>query len=373
MPLPAHRIWTLMARKLNHEISADELQELELLLRQHPDEHYAVEIITEQWNQSHQKDNTTLGKSFEKIWDVIQTNELQQLTAVTGHSPSIEPAKYRTHKLIWLSVAAATFIGLVFFSINTLTGDDTPKVAFITPNEISTKYGSKTKLLLPDSTQVWLNSGSKLTYNNDFGKTLREVKLSGEAYFDVVKNPIKPFIIHTEKMDIKVLGTAFNVKCYPGEKQVETSLIHGSIEVTLKSRQSEKIMLKPNEKLILTDDNYNRSSNNKNQVAGKNNTAPEPQALVSIIPVTHNHADNDIIETAWLNNKLVFNKETFEELALRMERWYGVSIAFNDDRLRDNRITGTFENETVQQALKALQYTTRFNYTISKNEITIFR
>jgi len=99
----------------------------------------------------------------------------------------------------------------------------------------------------------------------------------------------------------------------------------------------------------------------------------EPEALVSITPVTHDHIDNEVIETAWVYNRLVFNKETFEQLALRMERWYGVSIVFKDERLRNNRITGTFENETVQQALQALQYTTKFNYRINKNEITIFR
>ena len=117
-------------------------------------------------------------------------------------------------------------------------------------SEISTRYGSRTKLLLPDSTQVWLNSGSKLSYNKTYGNGTREVTLSGEAYFDVVKNPAHPFIIHTVNIDIKVLGTAFNVKSFPGEKNTETSLIRGSIEVTFKNRPSEKIILKPNEKLI---------------------------------------------------------------------------------------------------------------------------
>ncbi|MES2776382.1 MAG: FecR family protein [Bacteroidota bacterium] len=361
-----------MARKLNHEISVDELQELEQLLRQHPDEHYAVEIITEQWEQSTNRNTADLEKSFGKLWDAIETREFNQLTTAPPE-PFIPQRNYSLKKLVWLCLAAASVIGIGIFVVNLLSDNAAQKTAYITPNEITTKYGSKTKLLLPDSTQVWLNSGSKLTYNNNYGKKLREVKLTGEAYFDVVKNPDKPFIIHTERMDIKVLGTAFNVKCYPGEKQVETSLIRGSIEVTLKSRQSEKIILKPNEKLILTNDEYSRSSANNKKQAGKTNRERVAEALVSIMPVTYDNADKEIIETAWVHNKLVFNKERFEDLALRMERWYGVSISFKDDRLRNNRITGTFENETVQQALQALQYTTRFKYTIDKNEIILFR
>jgi len=362
-----------MARKLNQEISVEELQELEQLLPQHPDEHYAVEIIAEHWQQTPKTDKLPVEKSFEKLWENIQLKELEKLNNAEAALPALPWQKPRSKKIIWLSIAAACIIGLTFFLANKFTNAGSQNTAANTANEISTKYGSKTKLLLPDSTQVWLNSGSKLTYDNNYGKTLREVKLTGEAYFDVVKNAAKPFIIHTEKMDIRVLGTAFNVKCYPGEKSMETSLIHGSIEVTLKSRQSEKIILKPNEKLILSDENYNPSSTNKKTLTATNSTVQEPEALVSITPVTHDHIDNEVIETAWVYNRLVFNKETFEQLALRMERWYGVSIVFKDERLRNNRITGTFENETVQQALQALQYTTKFNYRINKNEITIFR
>ncbi len=373
MPSPANRIWTLMARKLTNEISEEELQELEQLLRNHPDEHYAVEIITEQWQQTPKTDIPSLEKNFEKIWETIQLQELNNLNSPQRATTGISIVKIPSKKIIWLSLAAASIVGLCLVIVSQLSNSASQKTAAITPTEISTKYGSKTKLLLPDSTVVWLNSGSKLTYDNNYGKTIREVKLTGEAYFDVMKNAAKPFIIHTDKMDIKVLGTAFNVKCYPGEKTMETSLIHGSIEVTLKTRQSEKIILKPNEKLVLSNENYIRASPpNKNDTDIKS-IAREPQALVSITPVTYTTTENAIIETAWLQNKLVFNKETFEDLASRMERWYGVSILFKYERLRKTRLTGSFENETVQQALKALQYTTQFKYTINKNEILIFK
>ncbi len=118
-------------------------------------------------------------------------------------------------------------------------------------NEISTRPGSKSKVELPDGSVVWLNAGSTLTYDKDFGKENRAVTLIGEGFFDVTKNKEKPFIISTESISIKVLGTVFNVKAYKEDKQTETSLIHGSIEVTIKNRPNDKIILSPSEKLIV--------------------------------------------------------------------------------------------------------------------------
>ena len=94
---------------------------------------------------------------------------------------------------------------------------------------LSTK-GSRSRSLLPDGTTVWLNAGSKLYYENDFNGT-REVRLEGEAFFDVVKQTDRPFIVHTSGIDIKVLGTAFNVKSYPEDKTVETTLYRGLVQV----------------------------------------------------------------------------------------------------------------------------------------------
>src|SRR5437588_18774 len=87
-----------------------------------------------------------------------------------------------------------------------------------TGNEFFTQNGSRTNLVLPDGTRVWLNAGSRITYDKNYGITLREVGLTGEAFFDVAHNSGKPFVIHTARIDIKVLGTRFNVKSYPLDK-----------------------------------------------------------------------------------------------------------------------------------------------------------
>ena len=238
---------------------------------------------------------------------------------------------------------------------------------FLAKNEINTKYGSKTNLVLPDGTKVWLNAGSNMTYDKDYGINVREVNLTGEAYFDVVKNAKKPFIIHTSKINIKVLGTAFNVRCYPDEKNTETSLVRGSLEVTIKDRK-EKFILKPNEKLIVSNKEVRPEKEN---IPVEKTTPAQPVDMVELSHLSVLPQDNSIVETSWVNNKLVFRSETFEEVALKMERWYAVPVVFKEEKLKAKKFTGIFENETIEQALAAMQLTTAFSYKITNEQIII--
>jgi ferric-dicitrate binding protein FerR (iron transport regulator) len=218
---------------------------------------------------------------------------------------------------------------------------------------------------LPDGTSVWLNAGSKLTYEKDFGENIREVNLTGEAYFDVVRNVQKPFIIHTKALDIKVLGTRFNVKSYPDEKTTETSLIKGSIEVTIKNRRADKIIMKPNEKLVIANEapEETRSAERKRSVVN----AP----IITLSHLNYFSIDSTIIETSWVENRLVFEDESFAELSLKLSRWYGVHFHFNAPEIEKLRFTGNFKEETIHEALSAMKITATFNYKIDHNNIEI--
>jgi transmembrane sensor len=245
-------------------------------------------------------------------------------------------------------------------------------------NEVSTRNGSKSKIILPDGSRVWLNAGSVLTYNKDFGGEMREVDLSGEAFFEVKslslppsgggeKERKVPFIIHTQHIDVHVLGTAFNVKSYPGDKQTETSLVHGKVEVLIHNRPEEKFTLRPNEKLVV------RNEEADTVATGKSGGASNSQPLVSLSKLTYTAADSLLVETAWVQNKLVFDNESFREVAIKMERWYNVQIEFNDVKKQELRFTGVFENETIQQALDYMTITAPFHYSIQGNKIIIGR
>jgi ferric-dicitrate binding protein FerR (iron transport regulator) len=241
-------------------------------------------------------------------------------------------------------------------------------------SEVVTRNGSRTNLYLPDGTRVWLNAGSRITYNKDIGAAgnnpaNREVNLIGEAFFDVAHNPGQPFIIHTKRIDITVLGTSFNVKSYPSDKTTETILIHGSIEVAIRNKVNKKIILQPNEKLVVDNEDstfLQRHVSNRPAIL----LAQHPPLIIQ--KPTYEHMTGAMVETSWVNERLIFQEETFGELAKQMERWYGVTITFSKPELQMLQFTGSFRQETIQQALHALTLTAAFNYTILGTQINIY-
>jgi transmembrane sensor len=373
----AQHIWILMARKLSGEASAEELQELDQLLRQDPYVNYSKEILQDFWRIDPVYDSQYAENKYRNLVQRLKNMGIDEENFTQGdHFINGEEVITNNKKKKWgIAIGSFTVVIIIaglFFFYSDKPVSQKDAAALNVKNEISTKSGSRTTLVLPDGTKVWLNASSQLTYEKDYGNKLREVTLSGEAYFDVVKNKEKPFVIHTAKMDIKVLGTAFNVKCYPGEKTTETSLVRGSIEVTLKDRL-EKILLKPNEKLVI---------NNQDETIKKNTTASKKiipakviveKPIISLMHLTLYPADNTIIETAWVQNRLVFSSETFEEVVLKMERWYNIKIFIKDESLKEERLTGNFEKETISDALNALQLTTKFYYNLKNNTINIYK
>ncbi len=367
------RIWTLMSRKLSGEATQAELLELDSLIALNPETDIPTQFVNEYWAIPIENDEDFLEATFHQHTERLKDKgyHLNTDLSETGsfNYESSEKNK-KTKKAILFGSASLLIVAVIFVSYYYYKTNDRLQNPTVAKSEISTKNGSRTKIQLPDGTSVWLNSSSKLTYDNqNFGDKIREVSLVGEAYFDVVKNAAKPFIIHTAKMDIKVLGTAFNVKSYPGDRTTETSLIHGSVEVTLNDRL-EKIMMKPNEKLIINNDDSKTLPVN-NMVNPQKLSTAATKPIIELSHLTRYPSDNSVVETGWINNKLIFTNETLEEIATKMERWYGVTIHIKNENLKKELLTGSFEKETLPQALKALQFTTRFNYKIEKDAITI--
>ena len=375
------KYWLLLSKMITGEASAEELAFLHELVEENQEWKAIMENLQELWNSRPSGVNADIAQKNEDAY-LVHINRLKEKASDFNENDShiqgidnkeILTASKKPLYINWKVYAiAATVIAAMFF-IYPLAVKKTSIRDFALAkavNEITIDPGSKSKILLPDGSQVWINSGSKLTYENSFKGDTREVQLDGEAYFDVVKDAEHPFIVHTSGIDIKVLGTAFNVKAYKVEPVIEATLIHGSIEVINKNRPgAPKIMLKPHEKLV-----YNKYPVDDSRDQRVDIKPAEPDAYsITVMPLAKNIADSDIVETAWVYNKLAFEDEKLEDLAVKMEKWYDLKITIEDEKLKGSRVSGSFINETAEEALKELQFLLPFRYSIKNKEVKIIR
>lgn len=358
------RLAQLMARQLSGEASPQEQGELEELLNEDPQAQTIYGIFCDYWTLEPSPVNDDIQEEihFQQVLSIAEKDNMD-LKAQEDQPPGDLP------KIYWIKRAAiaAVFFGLILVSYFFIRSNQENTGKDMTVNEVVARAGARPYLELPDGTKVWLNSESRLEYKGNFNDSLREVTLEGEAFFDVVKDKSRPFIVHTSDIDIRVLGTAFNVKSYPKESQIEATLIHGLIEVTNKRQPSStKFILHPHEKLIFA---------RETKIPVLPATGPQ-KTITNHNPISYeilpkHIADSALVETSWVYNKLIFDGESFREIARKMERWYNVRIRFKSEKIADIPIHVEFKNETIEEALKALQVIEPFNYTIQGNEIEI--
>lgn len=208
-------------------------------------------------------------------------------------------------------------------------------------NTISVPNGKRFELILSDGTSVQLNSGTSLKFPIQFIKgESRQVFLDGEAYFDVTKDPKHPFLVRSGDMNIKVLGTKFNVTSYKKDNKTYTVLVEGKVAAS-DDLNKEEVILKPGERVYFQ---------------GKQ-LKTEPVNVRKYI--------------AWVSGELMFTDDSFAVIANKLERKYNVRIINHYEELNDIVITATFKEENIEQVLKIFQTYKPFNYTINNRVITI--
>lgn len=367
------QLWLLLSLKLTGEANEQELEALNKMLQENPQWSFHVELFTQAWHRKTVTSGQT-DDSFNRHLQRLSLHRDQDNVIVIPEMeeavlPSAAPDYRGGKKYKWFMAAASvlllSFVGLKYF----MRGDEPltnnkPSAQ----NTVITKRGSKSTIHLPDGTKVWLNSDTWIRYDELFRGENREVVLEGEAFFDVVKDAQHPFIIHTKTVDIKVLGTSFNVRAYANEKATETSLIRGEVEVTLLKNPEKKIVLRPNEKLLVNHDMPDPV------ITGKVSAISSTKQDISITvgKVHFEKQDSTALEAMWTKNKLVFDAETLEEVAKKIERWYDVLVVIQgDENVKEAEYTGIFENESLAQVMQALKITGNFDYTISKNLVNI--
>lgn len=343
------RFLLLLSRKFAGESTARESVELEQLMRQQPDLRALATQFPQHRMVNSESDNDEAEAAF-----AAHAVKMQLSGRMDASSPHrIIQAGQPVQVSGWnRKLGALLACSLVMLALAIMYIDKQKKHPAVANNEVTTRNGATSTLQLPDGTRVWLNADSKLVYPETFVGQQREVTLSGEAYFDVSSNNLHPFVIHTEKLNIQVLGTAFNVKSYPQDDIVEATLVRGKIAVSQKDLPAEKVILTPNQKLTF----------NKADIL--------PRLQVSNLQPT----DGSLMaETAWVQHKMVFNNTSLASIAQILERRFNVQFVFDNESVKSYTYTGSYENEDLDEILKVLQLCRKFSYTKSGNEIRIGR
>jgi len=352
------RTEVLMAKYLAGELSPEENEELEWAMLANPALRVTLQVLQRMRQQpagNTQEEQDALQRGLRRIKEEPPT--LMQPSSEISYQGQ---GKVRRLSSRWWMAAAAILIlgvaGVMLYPRGNVRVATDPGPA--PDKEIATRFGTRSFLELPDGSKLWLNAGSKVRYADGFTNGRRELTLTGEAFFDVKHDPEHPFIIHTGKLDVKVLGTSFNVKAYPNDSTMETTLIKGKVEIDFKDDQRSNIVLQPNEKVVIPVKRSPAVHVTENEVMRRTVT-PDPTYRT-------------LIETSWVEDKLVFRNETFSDVAMRLERWYNIHFSFEDQRFMQDRLTGYFKDQPIKNVMDALQISLGFRYRIDRDTIRIW-
>lgn len=333
------RFTELLGKQLAGEISPDESVELKSILADN-------EALRTEYKQlqTYFESETAEEENIDLVFDRIR-GQIQ-----IPDEPRLKVAKNKGYS-VWLKIAAVVAIGLAGVLVYNREAIFFNKTDQLVLQQAQTRATEIKTIVLADGSTVKINSGSSLKYPDHFTADTRDVYLSGEAFFDVKKDPKHPFIVHTEQLAVKVLGTAFDVKAYQNDAFTETTLIRGSVAISLKNNTKQTFILKPNDKFTLVG-----SKPNLSQLTHYRGTGTDK-----------------VMETAWTNHELIYKNNCFDEIARLFERWYDVKITFKEADLKTAKFTGHVDKETIAEALNVLKLIENFNYSIKGKNVYIYR
>ena len=285
----------------------------------------------ERWNEA---GDTMDGRIQERMFG----NLLQKIVSRTEESRRSKASKL----IITVAACAACLIvGIIgtWSVVVTDTQEDRSKLHIV-----RTEKGQKTTIMLPDGTTVWLNSDSRLSYDMTYDLKERNVSLSGEGYFEVAKDPERPFTVHTADYEVTALGTAFNISSYETSNEAVTTLVEGKVRVHSEHIDTE---LTPDQSLTYdrNDKRYIRSSSVQSYTAG-----------------------------LWRNNELVVSPgTTLEKFAVLLERNYNIAFVFKDESIKDYKFEGIIKNSQLLNVLELISISAPVKYSIDDNTVILDR
>lgn len=300
-----------------------------------------------QWLEE-SEDNSRYFRSLKDAHDLgqleynLQNSQVNQQWNKFGKRISQKEGKSSTSRYLitFMRYAAVFILGFVCFqTIIYFTKKEEEKV--VEKTIVETGVGERSKITLPDGSQIWINACSSLVYDNTYGEQDRRVHLKGEGYFEVNTDTVKPFFVHADQFTYRVTGTSFNVYSFDNENEVSIALLEGGVTIQF-ADVAEHLLPGQVFTFDKTSSDYKRTLIDVNRLS------------------------------SWRNGELIFENMTFDELARRLERSFNVRFIFENDKVRKNSFGGSFRNyESLETILKVISASTPVRYEIRENIVYI--
>lgn len=317
-------IYTLITRYLAKKTTTEESERIADWIAESAESEQTFEDIKQVWHATKSQLTSDSSVPLRKL-----KNRIAQANAKPGE-------KFKKLRVKWVAVAASVILFAVMGSL-------TKQWYLRTLNQrltVSTSAGQQRKVLLEDGTTVYLAPQSTLTYPGHFD-VKRTVELHGQAYFEVSKNKHRPFIVHTAKLDVQVLGTHFNVNSYPNQSSTTVSLLEGKVKVSVPDNGIDEYMLSPGQELALHHASHQ----------------------------VYRYALDSAAVAGWMSNTLVFRNEKLAVAAKKIEQMYGVKIVFADQATAETNIYAKFKNEPLTSVLATIAVSGNITHHTEGNKI----
>ncbi len=347
------RLRNLLDKYLNDTCSKSEMEELLNLIKRADNEPEIKQFLSDHWQEMSQIEYDDITDSMEEDGDWFHEIYSEALALEGVSSDADKPGyqqkqygalPYSRKTYPWIKVAAVLLISLFVYQFYSSVAEK-ESVREVVFEQKTAEPGEKIRFILPDGTQVHLNSESSLHYPVSFEANSREVYLEGEAYFVVEHEESRPFLVHTSEVTTRVLGTSFNIRSYPEDKEVRVAVVSGKVALTNQEFQDVEnhVILQANE-----------------------------WAEYSIVTHSFSTDSGDITSfTAWNENVLFYHDKELREVASELERWYGVTFSFDNEELKRCVIRGEHRNESLVNVLDAIIYAFDMEYQIDGRNVVL--
>lgn len=297
----------------------------------------------------------------DRAWESVK----DQLTAIQPRS-GILPV----YRLIY-RIAAVLIIGLLSGFLSYMIFQQEDVVSEVNHFSYHVPYGSKSSVVLPDGTSIWINAGSTIEYTRDFNHEYRDVRLDGEAFFTVSSNQGKPFRVWAKSSMIQVVGTSFNIKAYGDEGILETTVVEGLVEVYPDAdaiTRKQSIELRADQLVKIFDEHIpNKSTKDSSAFESGQNSIKEYSPGINLVTNIKTEA-----VTSWKDDAWIIESEPLKEIAIKMERRFNVKMILQGEEIENYVYSGVIKDESLEQMMRAISATSPVKFRLEEQTVYIF-